>query len=210
MSVSGAEYLKNTIPVLDTDMADYAVSLAEDTSLEESERIDMLSDFIESIGYEVADDSKNIASKFFHLVTNERPTNSLGVSDVVTACLDVIRAPPGSSETRSESSIDPEFKKELLKRYDADNEDLLASRIRNQKGSSKKQSADVQQAENEEDEILGLGRNENKLRVTREREELRALAKKEQEEAHALKVSQKLKNQADTIKHRTVSRKGIR
>lgn len=56
-------------------------------------------------------------------------------------------------------------------------------------------------------EIHGLGPNENRLRIVREREESRANAKKEQEQANIARIEQKLKTQGEQIRDKTTRRK---
>lgn len=194
MSDAAEEYLKKAVPELDQEMLAYARSLAEDESLEHTERLELLSEFLGSVN-EIRD-VQNISDNFTTLLRERiKGESSQGdVAQVISACLDVIRAPSVSIEASIES-IDPNHKRDLLRRYDGDDVVLSTSKA---KGDG----------DSDDGEIMGLGRNENKLRVSREREELRAKAKQVQEEAIALKVAQKLKSQGDTIKHRTLGRKG--
>lgn len=190
------EYLREHMGELEPEFLDYCTSIAKDSSMDESEKSELLSEYLLSVNDAV--DCASIASEFVRLCLTraaKKSTISQITDDALAACLDVIRAPEvQSAETDvldGACRIDAETRKQLLKRYDDDA--TIAKSI----------SAE----DDEQDEIMGLGRNENRLRIVREREELRVRAKQEQEDAQAERVAQKLKSQGESLKSRTVNRR---
>jgi hypothetical protein len=190
------EFLRSRVSGIDDDMIEYALSLVDDATLEEAERIELLAEFLS--GVNGVSDMLEIACEFSRIrkeeISNKAATAALQSTDaVVSACLGVIRAPKTRIETKTEP-VDEDLKKEILRRYEGDISDMKP------KGVKKIEK----EASSDEEEIMGLGRNENKMRIKRERDEMRARAKQEQEEAHASKVAQKLKTQGDTIRNRSL------
>ena len=169
-------------------MVEYIESLAMEESLDVQERHSLLVEYLTSLELSPTIDIAGIVREYLDTVANnnssEIPGAAPGKADAVAICLEVIRAPVVSTETKTIGESD-DFKKTILRIYDVED------------------GCDPEG----DDEIMGLGRNENKLRVIKDREEARVRAKKEQEELAAQKVAQKLKSQGETIKSRTVARK---
>lgn len=183
-------FLRGHLPALDDDMLDYLKSIVDDSSLEEDERIELMADFLNS-SFDSNFDYRELSEKSIMEFRREKSNNhSQDLKQItqkaVAACLEVMRAPEIRTSTAGETGgLDEITKKLLLKQYD---DDTRLSR----------------ELVDDEDEILGLGRNENRMRITREREELRAAAKQEQLDAQAERVAQKLKSQGERIKDKTV------
>lgn len=194
-------FLQSKVPSLDADMLDYVGSMVTDDSLDDTERLTLMSEYLVSVT-DSEDDMGSVAEQFIHMFKYElsRKKNKEDLSKItaraVAECLDVMRAPEvhaSNGDTESEK-INADLKKFLLKQYDDDHIQPV-----------KKGSKSVPQEESDNDEeIMGLGPNENKMRIIREREEQRAQAKREQDEAHAQKVAQKLKAQGDRIRDKSV------
>ena len=184
--MSDLDFLFDIIPGLDHEMAEYIQSLALDDSIDLTERLELLVEYLSSVEPPASSDLDNLATRILEPCDSCKKIAIpvMDTADVVTKCLAVIRAPEVSHAPAS-LDLDDDLKKSLLRIYDV--EDAQAT------------EGDI--------EIMGLGRNENKLRIVMDREEGRARAKQEQEEILAQRVAQKLKSQADTIKARTVSRK---
>lgn len=198
-------FIITEFPQLDEDSTEYVLSLAGDHSLQQDEKVSIISEFISGAIDRACNES--IVSKLIEFadldrieLSNHRHTRSLLTEKAVMDCISVIRAPvvdlhatPPSPEI---DDVDLLRKKELLKMYDPDS--VAAPKKAN--------FAPVE----EEEEIYGLGANENKLRKIREREEQRMNAKQEQEEAKQLRVQEKLKKQGELIKGKTVVRSAKR
>jgi hypothetical protein len=185
--MSASAFLREQVPGLEPEMIEYVESLAMDDAVELDERHALLSEYLESLELSSPETLASTVSGYLELVAEK---NRLGSSDsqstkadAVSVCLEVLRAPKVCTEPNPVEE-DPELKKNILRIYDIDDG-----------------------VDEGDDEIMGLGRNENKLRVLRDREEARLRAKKEHEELAAQKVAQKLKAQGETIKARTVARK---
>lgn len=182
------DLLLEALPDLEPEITDYIVSLARDKTIEPRERHDLIKDYLGSLEIPSGVNLDNLVSAF--LDTFNEPLSEIRPTlDPVSICLQVIKAPVVSSPQVADQE-DLELKKELLRRYDVEHN-----------------TPSVEIGEDEDDSIMGLGRNENKLRVLKDREDARLRAKLEQDEAKAQKIAQKLKSQAETIKSRTVARK---
>ncbi len=200
------DFLKSEFGGLDVDSNEYVISLAGDDSLQEDEKYALISEYIAGAidvsNIEVAV-QKLIELALLDLREAKQNANSreLLTEKAVQECLSAIRAPilevHDSPVLRETDGIDFLRKKELLKLYDPDS-DLSGRPSRNAK------------ADDEEEEIYGLGANENKLRKLREREEQRAQAKQEQEDAKQKRVQEKLKKQGEELKGKTVVRSSRR
>ena len=170
--------------------------MVDDSTLDDAERIELMVDYMTSVDESV--NAPSIAKDFIRLYREElaglqKPDDlSKITAKAVAACLDVLRAPEIRTVTSAanEAGIDTDLKKLLLKQYDDDAK--LSKEFLSQIGQE------------EEDEIMGLGRNENKTRIAREREEQREAMKRESAEAHEQKIAQKLKAQGDRIRDKTV------
>jgi hypothetical protein len=186
--------LTDKLPGLEEEMIEYVESLARDSSLSRDERVEIVQEYLSSSFEDSSVDMIALAHAYLDAYEKEQIEQreirkiSPSPTEALAACLDVLRAPAPKVAPTSDEVIDSGLKKELIKMYDND-ATLFAH------------------DSEDEDEIMGLGRNENKTRIIKEREEARLNAKKEEEERKAEKVAQKLKSQAETIKSRTVSRK---
>ena len=193
-------FLKSKVPGLDSDMLEYVCSMVTDDSLDDTERLSLMSEYLVSVD-DSSHDMQSVVSEFITLYKDEllkskvKEDLSKITARAVAECLDVMRAPEVT--TRADESegekLDAELKKQLLKQYDGDHMKPL------KKGSK----TPAEEESDDDEEIMGLGPNENKMRIIREREEMRAQAKREQEEAHAQKVAQKLKAQGDRIRDKS-------
>jgi hypothetical protein len=200
------EYLKSNVPDLDEDNLQYIVSIADEESLSQDEKIDAIAEHLAAISDSEVDSLIGTVREFSKLHTEEKELAKKPLAAItaqaVAACIDVIRtSAPTVQSDEEEPGIDDSVKKELLRRYDADIPPP------GQPVQKKKGSATPTEDLEEDEEIYGLGANENKLRKIREREEMRARAKQEQEEARVAKVQQKLKLQGSQIKDKSVNRK---
>ena len=194
-----SEYLRDQVPGIDSDMVQYISSLVEDVSLDPSEREELMSEYLLSV-CEIADVT-SVCTEYMRLYRAEQSgvmpeALSRITATAVAACLDGMRVAPLSSAAPvvSDARLDDEVKMDLWRRYDDDH--------RMPKGKH-----GVEAPLSGDEEIMGLGPNENRLRIVREREEQRARAKKEQEDAHAEKVASKLKAQGDKIRDKSAGKK---
>jgi len=200
--MSSTEFLLSHFPSVDQETIEYIVSIAEDDGIDETEKVGMISEYLEGGESDIIKEFLNM-----HAVQLRESKRNLEIikANAVAACLDVLRQPTSDEEPSIPVDEDSALKRELLMRYDPD-EVVKTPPV----GKGKKT------AENafappviDDDEILaglyGLGANENKLRKARETDEMRERAKQEQEEARAAKVQQKLKQQGSQIK--PISRK---
>lgn len=166
---------------------EYVCSISDDSSIEEAEKLELIFEYL-SASFEVTGDMQSIAAQFLRLRHEEdlRKEAQADLSQLtakaVADCLAVIRTNSPSPPQNDQGSERSSLTKDLLRRYDGD------------------------QPLEEEEEIHGLRPNENRLRIIRDREEARTRAKKEQEQAHAMRVDQKLKSQGERLKT-TVRRK---
>lgn len=197
------EFIQSEFPDLDIDAIEYIMSIAEDNSIDELEKSDLICEYISST-LDSSDDISNRVNSFLSIVVECGRTNSKRTIDLdsltntaLGQCLNVIKAPIVVNVQEPTTPVDEDElrrKKELLKMYDPE--------------SHHGKSIPVQ--EDDEDEIYGLGANENRLRKIREREEERAQAKREQEEIKEKRIQEKLKRQGEGLKSKTVVRSSKR
>jgi hypothetical protein len=197
------EYIQSEFPDLDIDAIEYIMSIAEDNSIDEPEKSDLICEYISST-LDSSDDISNRVNSFLSIVVECGRTKSKRTIDLDSLtntafgqCLNVIKAPIVVNVQEPTTPVDEDElrrKKELLKMYDPE--------------SHHGKSIPVQ--DDEEDEIYGLGANENRLRKIREREEERAQAKREQEEIKEKRIQEKLKRQGEGLKSKTVVRSSKR
>jgi len=190
------EVLLQAIPNLEPEILEYIISLAEDEGIDTNERQELILEYLRSVDVPDNVSLDQLVLSFLEEHARIQAQKSIHKSaksiDQVAVCLEAIKAPTVATvETTNDQ--DKELKKELLRRYDV--EVTAASALTGNDG------------EDEEESIMGLGRNENKLRVIKDKEEARLRAKQEQDELKAQKIAQKLKYQGETIKSRTVTRK---
>ena len=199
--------LKETLPELDTDTLEYIKSIATDSAMSKNEKAEMITEHLSCYTTDVGGLEKLINTFIevqMHKALDEEQTRRLEKAKDVGAYIDVLRsstcpAAPVVCESPEDDLEAQKIKKNLLRQYDPD--DVPRAPVG---GEVKKKGAKTKEESktNSEDEELihGLGANENKLFKLREREEMRARSKAEQEEARAFKVQQKLKQQGNEIK----------
>jgi len=198
--------LQETFPEVDQDTLEYITSIATDSAMSKSEKSEIIVEHLASLGFE---DDQVVSTFIEQEVEKARTEESLRRTQQaknVGAYIDVLKssrvaAPEVSSEVSDEDAHqDSLIKRQLLRQYDPDDVPVVEQ---SQTKGKKKNGAPPSKEESEDDEMIyGLGANENKLFKVRQREEMRAKAKAEQEEARALKVQQKLKQQGNEIKSR--------
>lgn len=190
-------FLTQKLPSLEQECLEYVSSIADDQSLTSDEKLELLVEYLVPMADGACRGIETVVMDFLEMRNKEVsaeqqasvPSSKI-TADAVAACIDVLRAPSVKSTESVDDTTDKSWKRELVRMYDS--EESFPRGVADSEG---------------EDEILGLGRNENKTRISKEREDARARAKQEQDELKAQKTAQKLKVQAETIKSRTVSRK---
>jgi hypothetical protein len=203
------KFLSSSFPEIDSDTIEYLITIAEDTSLDDGEKVEIITEHLEGASGETVCEFLRLHMK--HMLESKQKLDAIK-EQAVAACLSVMREQHEhtSAPETFESKQEVAFKKELLKRYDPDHVPITKQSVSVSAGKSKRSTEAPILVQPDDDEILaemyGLGANENKLRKAREREEMRERAKQEQEDARALKVQQKLKQQGSQIKS-TNSRK---
>lgn len=199
------EFICSKFPGLDEDSVEYVLSLATDESLTYDEKSSIIAEFIAG-AIEVGNIEPSVQQLLELSLLDEQEAKEKASSRLllteraVKECLTAIRAPAVEIVSITSADLDDTDllrKKELLKMYDPDS-------VANHKGTR------PSTAEEEDEEIYGLGANENKLRKLREREDQRAMAKQEQEEAKLQRVNEKLKKQGEQLKGKTVVRSSRR
>lgn len=189
-------FLAQKLPCLEQESVEYVTSIADDHSLTSEEKLELLIEYLGPMAEDLISNLEEVVAGYLALRKNElaikeaTAPGSKITADALAACIDVLRAPSMRATESVADVADKSWKRELVRIYDSE------------------QSFPPDAAEGErQDEILGLGPNENKTRIMKERLDARVRAKQEQDELKAQRTAQKLKAQAETIKSRTVSRK---
>jgi hypothetical protein len=195
--MSSNTFLAQKLPCLEQESVEYVTSIADDHSLTSEEKLELLIEYLGPTADDLESNLEEVVAGYLALRNNElaikkeaTAPGSKITADALAACIDVLRAPSMKATELVADGADKSWKRELVRIYDSE------------------QSFPPDAADGErQDEILGLGPNENKTRIMRERLDARVRAKQEQDEVKAQRTAQKLKAQAETIKSRTVSRK---
>jgi hypothetical protein len=196
--MADAALLHRYFPAFDSDILEYISSLADDESIEEDERYELILEYISSFDLSDTIDVSYIVKSYLHLhrtrkdEDHEARISACADLDPLAVCLKEIEAPKVKTILELPTDED-KLKRELLRRYDDEANYFM--------------KPSDQDATDSQESIMGLGPNENKLRVQKEREDARIRARQEQDEARAQKVAMKLKSQGDSLKSRTVARK---
>lgn len=169
--------LRCQFPEMDESVLDYVSYIAKDASLNEEEKIASICEYL-SACFDVDQDLSELVRDF---VRDQTPCPPVSASPA-TIALEILKTGPAVTNFIQPAST-LKWNYDVIGKYETISED------------------------SNDEEILGLGPNENRLRIIREREESRTKAKSEQAEAHNSKVMQKLKAYGDTMKDRTVRRK---
>jgi hypothetical protein len=199
-------------PQLDPDTLEYVVSVATDTSMPVDEKIELIIPYVPEDRDMNEEKAKSLVSKFIeqHMqrIREEESQRRIEQAKNVGAYIEVIRSAPVVAHEES-SNEDPEerlVKQQLLRQYDPDQAPPVKI-VGTSQGKGKKKAEESKNNSSDDELIFGLGANENKLFKIRQREEMRAKAKQEQEEARLLKVQQKLKQQGNEIKTTSTSKR---
>jgi hypothetical protein len=200
--------LVEKFPELDPDALEYIISIATDSAMSKDEKAEIITEHISSY-VENTTGIENLISKFIDTemqkALDEEQRRRAEKAKDVGAYIGVLRssgsAAPVISESAEDSLEDKKIKQHLLRQYDPDDvpRGLASTEVKGKKKGGQQKEESKTTSEDEE-LILGLGANENKLFKLKQREEMRARSKLEQEEARALKVQQKLKQQGNEIK----------
>lgn len=202
------DLLVERFPELDTDTLEYIISIATDSAMSKDEKAEIITEHISSY-VENTTGIENLISKFIDTEMQEaleeeqrrRAEKAKDVGAYIGVLRSSVSTAPVLSGSAEDSLEDKKIKQHLLRQYDPDDvpRGLVGTQIKGNKkvGQQKEESKTTSE---DEELILGLGANENKLFKLKQREEMRARNKLEQEEARALKVQQKLKQQGNEIK----------
>ena len=199
-------------PQLDPDTLEYVVSVATDTSMPVDEKIELIIPYVPEDADMNEEKAKSFVSKFIehHMqrIQEEESQRRIEQAKNVGAYIEVIRSAPvvAHEESSNEAPEERLVKQQLLRQYDPDQAPPVKI-VGTSQGKGKKKAEESKNNSSDDELIFGLGANENKLFKIRQREEMRAKAKQEQEEARLLKVQQKLKQQGNEIKTTSTSKR---
>lgn len=163
---------------LDESVMEYVLSISDDDSMEETEKTELIFEYLSLENDEI---SLQAVSEFVKSRKKSTVPIPLTPTRVALNSLVMIAQKDLPSKLAPQTETEKALIRDVLRRYE--------------------------EGDDSDNEIHGLGPNENRLRISRQREEERARLKKDAEEAHDLKVSQKLKMHGDSMKDRTSRRK---